>query len=792
MKKVVFILMIFSFVFGICFFSPLNVDAVSKDCIVDKNGKKKCKYSKQTNDDDFRYNVSQLKVDGNYLIVSGWAFLKGADSYSSSKYKYKMHVRSGGKNIYSVDATAKIADVTCLHFLKRGNFATILDDTCWKRSDEGTITSLIHNNNSSADSSNNVYRYVGFVAKININTLKSKLVGGNGSLCKTPSDINCKETETSPGKSFSLRLQITVPKDATRESDKNFYRDLIIYKDAFTTTEKNKLKAKGITITTSDETDKFTTREDYGYLRTSNLSKGSIKQCGKACKKDAGNYSFATGNNIYIPGYNYYNKTNRTFKRATDTNFKEYSYGSGTGKYKIRIDALKLNGRVRQGYRNAKRDGKSYILFPSGEGYKTSGYISETWTLPENGSKEMTTFTVTVTENCTCTTRVNCSTADTRPWNCDSNQKGSLIDSMSIGNNVAINDTTKFNILINGGSKYDQASLNFCRSKFNYSTNTSCPVYCLQNSSFSFYDRKDIYGADFYDNPLSYIEAGRYFRILPKTKANVSYTCQTKSGCATALTAVMNNLKNNFKYNFNYDWGEDNNNHPGVTIRTNKTETSSTNNGQSATYAATYTFKNIRQYYLEDNVATSNKNSFPIRKKNIYPVSLNAKSSKEYNTTLSYYVNNKYTNKTYFCPYKLYYDPDPDPEDPDIPGEEIPEEETKVKYYYRTISLTNVFPNQRTAGINWADHTDYINQIETLGMNLYNRVPFYSFDLDSTNMRNIKSYNDTKEKNGKGYLDLPTCELDEKTNKFVCTSTFLKEARSKNYVSSYTKEGVEQ
>lgn len=80
--------------------------------------------------------------------------------------------------------------------------------------------------------------------------------------------------------------------------------------------------------------------------------------------------------------------------------------------------------------------------------------------------------------------------------------------------------------------------------------------------------------------------------------------------------------------------------------------------------------------------------------------------------------------------------------------------EDKYLYYFRPISLSEPFPNNRTPGSNWID---WINNEENKKrlLNTYttsNNLE-YTVNLTNTDIANIKKYNEEKNFEGKGYLD---------------------------------------
>ena len=69
-----------------------------------------------------------------------------------------------------------------------------------------------------------------------------------------------------------------------------------------------------------------------------------------------------------------------------------------------------------------------------------------------------------------------------------------------------------------------------------------------------------------------------------------------------------------------------------------------------------------------------------------------------------------------------------------------------TNYSYRTVSLNNMFPNDRDPGSNWnSEGSDKaaatLEEIASLGESIY-ETPQYSYTLTPTNLRNIREYND--------------------------------------------------
>ncbi len=109
-----------------------------------------------------------------------------------------------------------------------------------------------------------------------------------------------------------------------------------------------------------------------------------------------------------------------------------------------------------------------------------------------------------------------------------------------------------------------------------------------------------------------------------------------------------------------------------------------------------------------------------------------------------------------------------------------------ANFSYRTVSLNNMFPNDREIGYNWSQTAKAeatLQEIENAGESIYEE-PQYSYTLSPTNLRNIREYNDdagsytnsrTPESvNGEDtavYCDNVT--IDGKTYSVRCKSRFL-------------------
>ena len=80
--------------------------------------------------------------------------------------------------------------------------------------------------------------------------------------------------------------------------------------------------------------------------------------------------------------------------------------------------------------------------------------------------------------------------------------------------------------------------------------------------------------------------------------------------------------------------------------------------------------------------------------------------------------------------------------------------EDKYLYYFRPISLSEPFPNNRTPGSNWIDWiNDEDNKQRLLNTYATSNNLEYTVNLTNTDIANIKKYNEEKNFEGKGYLD---------------------------------------
>lgn len=142
-------------------------------------------------------------------------------------------------------------------------------------------------------------------------------------------------------------------------------------------------------------------------------------------------------------------------------------------------------------------------------------------------------------------------------------------------------------------------------------------------------------------------------------------------------------------------------------------------------------------------------------------------------------------NKPYTCSYLVANcikdgtcidDDDPDPPDDETPPIKV----NNTPYYFRPISLTNPFPNNRDIGPNWFGQAlnsrntkveEYITGTSTniKGDTVYSD-PIYSIKLTPDLISRIQKYNDLQDSN-KGYLDWDT--LSTEYNSVERTSNFL-------------------
>ncbi len=107
-----------------------------------------------------------------------------------------------------------------------------------------------------------------------------------------------------------------------------------------------------------------------------------------------------------------------------------------------------------------------------------------------------------------------------------------------------------------------------------------------------------------------------------------------------------------------------------------------------------------------------------------------------------------------------------------------------IKYFYRTVSLNNLNPNERDLGYNWNTEKgeETKKEIEEKGENAYQTAE-YTFTLTPSAIRALKRYNKSQEANGGYAANTLECEngIDENGKKYenlICKSQLLNQIES--------------
>lgn len=142
-------------------------------------------------------------------------------------------------------------------------------------------------------------------------------------------------------------------------------------------------------------------------------------------------------------------------------------------------------------------------------------------------------------------------------------------------------------------------------------------------------------------------------------------------------------------------------------------------------------------------------------------------------------INTTKTNGAYTCAYEVKNCIN-DGTCVDKDGDDIIPSDGNPDYYFRPISLTNPFPNNRVPGRNWNKKSiittskDLKKKYITEKSDIITKTPQYSVTLTSDMIRAIKSYNDKQEKDNKGYLDWNTMNSETANNsEYIRSSKFL-------------------
>lgn len=157
----------------------------------------------------------------------------------------------------------------------------------------------------------------------------------------------------------------------------------------------------------------------------------------------------------------------------------------------------------------------------------------------------------------------------------------------------------------------------------------------------------------------------------------------------------------------------------------------------------------------------------------------------------------QYVNNCPDCDYTCVGDKceiDPDPKCPDCPYvcQNCVFDGSDMTYYYRTVSINNLFPNNRSYGPNWSNSKGKYTKelVENEGDEAY-KEPEYSYTITANQMKKIREFNsqvggylNTQMPNGENAL---SCFDKSGYSNIYCTSTFLDTAPKKNDVGPYFK-----
>ena len=197
--------------------------------------------------------------------------------------------------------------------------------------------------------------------------------------------------------------------------------------------------------------------------------------------------------------------------------------------------------------------------------------------------------------------------------------------------------------------------------------------------------------------------------------------------------------------------------------------------------------KNKKEEVNTNNIGENIKDGYYIDDHNIYPILSSVKVNTKYDIDTAITGNKKSElgeDYTYTCEYSVVDGNNGDTPDPGEDPGDNPEE--YMNYYYRTISLNDVFPDHRGSKrpYNWR-YIEIEKEIEANANRTYASMPEYMVTLSPSNMRDIRKYNLGKEKDG-GYLDY---SLDCRVvgGKRECESVFLNNIVSDNYATNFTR-----
>lgn len=816
---------------------PSQIHAANSNCSVKSNGQAWCKYDDQVNDEDFRYSITKVtKANSSSINLYGWGILYQSDSYgsagSSTANKYEIEVIHNGKVIKTIPTTLRtVKNFTCSHFQKTGNFSKFSNADCEYQASwsDSSFVNFIYSRNSSSGW-NNIYRSVGFSATLNIDEIKNLIAKENDIECPSSTSPSCVKDncggvadeknntndnlctfKKEANYQFYLRIKLTAPAGAVKNSNKVFYKDIALYRDVVPASVQTFFESKGMSISETNYSKSVVSRATWAMIaKTAALpnSGSGYQLCGTACQNAVRNATGWSKSNttIYLPSHLYHQERERTFTRNINTRTALYTDSSGN----VIIYRIKLTGTVSPGVIDSLSNGWFYVLFPSGlsnrKGYNgMTGYITESWTYPSN---PRTMIDIDVSRDCKCTrTPISFDDGADLPTTCKDNaQTARKNDSIKVDDSISVSTNTALDILLNGdnssfatqskyqGMSFDAKDLASVRNSANYSS-TSTPAYCLKNRTFKLYGKNDILGAWTLGEEDKNLYAGRYFRI----KDN-SMNATISQSCISSNSNVLNNVLTNTNLKYDTEYEPD-------ALETNMINNKSQKNKKTQSYAggylgsitSIYKMQNDRQYYFDysKNEVVITPGGYVIDDRNIYPIPTKTPANRDHDITTSIQgdtrggENELGNGYKYVCNYSVVEQDDPgdpgdpsDPNNPDDPGENISENEN---YYYRTISLSDVFPEHRgnKRPYNWRN-VEIERAIETKGNKIYAGTPQYIVTLTTSNMKSIRRYNLDQEENG-GYLNNSLECIMNNGVREDCRSTFLDNIVEDNYAESFER-----
>ena len=829
MKKIIILNLVFLL---LCLILPLKIDASKSSPSRYSNGQIKYSYSSSDryNSSEFKYGISAMTGGSSTITFYGWAYVTGVDSYEGYANTYTMQVtllNDKGDVVdtlpYEVKATNQSLDLTCASYMKNGSVFPN-NNTCYanSRSSTSTIVNHIRNGNKKISKSNywnQIYRNVGFYVTLDLNRIKEELKKKVGAGCPSEGELKdttcsiknnctwkddkCEFTRSGTAK-IGFRLKLKTQGNATKNITE-FYRDIGVYdtksvgvgtsginQEIIEPSTKTALSKNGFTINSNTLSKKITTVAEYAIVRDSRLAYGNDITVG--------------GKTLYLPAKSYSASSYRTLNFLNRKVYPNTKFPSSNSNSRVFMQGIQVGGVVTTGRRASGEKANSKIL-KTGSNSQT-GWISESWTIPSAGK---TILTVNLSETCSCLpSDLDIEQDKDMPNTCaDDTQKGKLDDKLVLNKGLSTEKEYEvkdaLEVLLNGNnnpaspSRYNYNKIREVRNITNYSK-TDTAVYCLKNRDFNLFGKSDILGAFTLGTTDKYLYGGRYFRIEKGSmSANIEMTCASTS--KTALEKVLK--ESNLVYDLEYEPDESldtkmtNNKNP----KNVDLEPSYDNsiNGYIANLSLKYEMENTQNYYFDyqtnkvqigKNLGENMKDGYYIDDHNIYPILSSTPVGKKQDiiTFITGDKNKKGNDElsdfTYTCDYVVKNNTTtPDPEPGGDPGD-YPEE--YMNYYYRTISLNDVFPDHRGSKrpYNWR----YVINEQTIEKNAnktYASTPEYAVILTSNNMRNIRKYNLGKEKEG-GYLDY-SLDCIIVSGKRECKSDFLNNIISGDYAEDFQR-----